>query len=267
MWGIIPAAGVGSRIQPLAFSKELLPVGSRLDGEVERPRAVSEYLIERMILAGADKICLIISPGKSDILEYYGSRVSSAHLCYTVQPRPAGLCDAIFSALPLIHPEEPVLVGLPDTLWFPETGLARLPAEGLSFLLFPVARPEFFDAVVTDKAGRVLKIEVKEPTPATHWIWGAFRLPGAVLRDLFDLWRARDRRDEYIGTLVNAYIERGGEVRSVPAGEAYVDVGTIHGYREAIKLLSVRGAERRRPALQQRPQKSDPTETDSRRVA
>ena len=25
MWGIIPAAGRGSRIQPLAFSKELLP--------------------------------------------------------------------------------------------------------------------------------------------------------------------------------------------------------------------------------------------------
>ena len=32
MWGIIPAAGKGSRIQPLAFSKELLPVGSRYDG-------------------------------------------------------------------------------------------------------------------------------------------------------------------------------------------------------------------------------------------
>ena len=27
MWGIVPAAGIGSRIQPLAFSKELLPVG------------------------------------------------------------------------------------------------------------------------------------------------------------------------------------------------------------------------------------------------
>ena len=44
MWGIIPAAGNGTRIQPLAFSKELLPVGSRFDGDTERPRAVSEYL-------------------------------------------------------------------------------------------------------------------------------------------------------------------------------------------------------------------------------
>ena len=58
MWGIIPAAGQGTRIQPLAFSKELLPIGSRVDERgVERPRAVSEYLVERMVRGGADKIC------------------------------------------------------------------------------------------------------------------------------------------------------------------------------------------------------------------
>src|SRR3954463_6808681 len=102
MWGIVPAAGAGSRIQPLAFSKELLPVGSRLDGETERPRAVSEYLVERMILGGANKICFVISPGKSDILEYYGGNIGAASISYVVQPRPGGLCDAIFRALPLI---------------------------------------------------------------------------------------------------------------------------------------------------------------------
>ena len=78
MWGIVPAAGHGSRIQPLAFSKELLPVGSRVDGERERPRAVSEYLVERLVLGGADKICFVISPGKSDIMQYYGGEAFSA---------------------------------------------------------------------------------------------------------------------------------------------------------------------------------------------
>src|SRR5690242_18817226 len=112
MWGIIPAAGVGSRIQPLAFSKELLPVGSRDDGGTERPRAVSEYLVERLILAGADRICFVISPGKSDILEYYSGRVHSAEVCYAVQPRAAGLCDALFRALPMIHPSDTVAIGL-----------------------------------------------------------------------------------------------------------------------------------------------------------
>ena len=51
-WGVIPAAGLGTRIQPLAFSKELLPVGSRMDADQERPRAVSEHLLERMIEIG-----------------------------------------------------------------------------------------------------------------------------------------------------------------------------------------------------------------------
>src|SRR5918997_5614546 len=98
MWGIVPAAGRGSRIQPLAFSKELLPVGSRLDGGTERPCAVSEYLVERMIKGRADKICFVISPGKSDILEYYGASYAGASTFYVVQPAPVGLCDAIFRA-------------------------------------------------------------------------------------------------------------------------------------------------------------------------
>jgi glucose-1-phosphate thymidylyltransferase len=238
MWGIIPAAGIGSRIQPLAFSKELLPVGSRFDGATERPRAVSEYLIERMITGGARMLCFVISPGKSDILEYYGASIGPADICYVVQPRPAGLCDAIFRALPLIHPEERVLIGLPDTIWFPEDGLGALNDEALSFLLFPVERPEFFDAVVTDDQGRVIEIQVKQPHPKSSWIWGAFKMPGAVLRDLFDLWCDRDRSDEYFGTLVNAYLARGGEAWGVRAGQGYVDVGTLHGYREAIRLLS-----------------------------
>src|SRR3954463_15169845 len=185
MWGIIPAAGSGSRIQPLAFSKELLPVGSRLDGSTERPRAVSEYLVERMIRAGARKICFVISPGKSDILEYYSKREDEVDYAYVVQPKPAGLCDAIFHATPLIESDEQVLIGLPDTIWFPEDGLARLPDGSLSFLLFPVEHPELFDAVVCDASWNVHEIQVKRRDAASHWVWGAFKMPGAILRQLF----------------------------------------------------------------------------------
>ncbi|WP_114391904.1 sugar phosphate nucleotidyltransferase [Oleisolibacter albus] len=238
MWGIVPAAGSGTRIQPLAFSKELLPVGSRQDGETERPRAVSEYLLERMVLGGADKICFVIGPGKSDILDYYGGAYGNAPIAYVVQQRPGGLCDAIFRACPLIGPDEPVMVGLPDTVWFPDDALSRLPDDRLGFLLFPVERPALFDAVVTAQDGTVLEIQVKRADAASRWIWGAFKMPGRVLHALHDLWRERDRQDEYMGTLVNAWIARGGHAVGIPAGDAYVDVGTLHGYRSAITLLS-----------------------------
>jgi glucose-1-phosphate thymidylyltransferase len=238
MWGIVPAAGRGSRIQPLAFSKELLPVGSRFDNGVERPCAVSEYLLERMILGGTDKICFVISPGKSDILGYFGDRYGSADVVYAVQPQPAGLCDAVFRAHPMVPQDEPVVVGLPDTIWFPDTALADLPDDALSFLLFPVEHPEFFDAVVFDGEGRVSEIQVKQNDAASHWIWGAFKMPGSVFAALRRLWLARRRGDEYFGTLVNAYLADGGTARGIRAGEAYVDVGTLNGFRAAISLLA-----------------------------
>ena len=238
MWGIIPAAGQGTRIQPLAFSKELLPIGSRVDERgVERPRAVSEYLVERMVRGGASKICFVISPWKSDILQYYGGALGDTAFAYVVQNQATGLCDAIFRALPLIGPDEPVLLGLPDTVWFPEDALATLPDDRLSFLLFPVANPSLFDAVLLDDEGRVTAIEVKTAAPSTNWIWGAFKLPGAVLHQLHAVWIARERQDQYIGTLINAYLAAGGEAWGVRAGEHYVDVGTLHGYREAMRAL------------------------------
>jgi glucose-1-phosphate thymidylyltransferase len=234
MWGVIPAAGRGTRIQPLAFSKELLP----LTRGAQQPCAVSELLMQRMVRAGADKICVVIGPGKSDILEYHGGEFDGATLAYVVQPEPAGLCDALFRACPLIGPREHVLVGLPDTVWFPEDGLLALPTDLLAFLLFPVSRPELFDAVLLDPEQRVREIRVKQQDPGSSWIWGAFGMPARIFMELHDLWLARDRADEYIGTLVNAWLARGGVARGVCAGAAYVDVGTLSGYREAMALLS-----------------------------
>jgi glucose-1-phosphate thymidylyltransferase len=243
MWGIIPAAGNGTRIQPLAFSKELLPVGSRLDESgAERPRAVSEYLIERMVRAGADKLCFVISPWKSDILQYYGAAVGDVDIAYVCQAGAVGLCDAIFRALPVVPRDEPVIIGLPDTIWFPSDALCGLADDRLSFLLFPVENPALFDAVDLDEAGRVREIQVKSADARSNWIWGAIKMPGATLHALHRLWLERGRRDEFIGTLVNAWLRQGGEAWGVRAGESYVDVGTVNGYREAMRLLGGQAA-------------------------
>lgn len=236
-WGIIPSAGCGSRIQPLAFSKELLPVGSYTNNNVERPRAVSEYLIERMKIAGVSNICMVISPAKSDILRYFGNGTNGIHFCYTVQQNPSGLCDAIFCALPLINRSDQIIVGLPDTIWFPAGSLLILPDNQFSFLLFPVDKPYLYDAVETDSENRVKYILVKNVKTKVKWIWGAFKMPGLVMYDLYKLWCSQGRKDEYFGTLVNAYLENGGIAYAYRSGRAYVDVGTLGGYRDAMQML------------------------------
>jgi glucose-1-phosphate thymidylyltransferase len=237
MWGVIPAAGRGSRIQPLAFSKELLPVGSRLRDGIERPCAVSEYLVERLVLGGADRLCFVIGPGKSDIMEYFGDAYRGTPIVYVVQPQPAGLCDAMFRANCVVSSDDEVVIGLPDTIWFPETALSELPSGRLSFLLFPVERPELFDAVVLD-GDVVTEIQVKAMNAASRWIWGAFRMPAGVFKALHRLWLRRECADEYFGSLVNSYLAEGGIACGVRAGESYVDVGTLDGYRTATALLN-----------------------------
>lgn len=239
MIGIIPAAGEGQRIQPLGCSKELLPVGARRVDGVERPKAVSEYLVERMIAAGVTRICMIISPEKTDIIRYYAERDYAAEIFYVVQKEPRGLCDAVFRAAPFVPGNDRVIIGLPDTIWFPENAL--LPAMealmGINLVLFPVIDPAAFDAVVCDSFGYVNRVEVKKKDAQSHWIWGAITATGQAFHALKMLWESRHREDIFLGDLFNAFIEAGNIVRGTYSGEHYMDVGTIEGYHIAQDYL------------------------------
>ena len=167
----------------------------------------------------------------------HGAAARGVPTFYVVQPQKLGLCDAIFRVLPLIRPEEQAVVALSDALWFPERALRALGDGGLSFLCFPVAEPERFEAVVASEDGEVREIRVRRADPGSRWIWGAFKLDGATLRALHALWIERGREDASFGALVNAWIERGGAARAARAGEVYVDVSTPSGRVEAGRLL------------------------------
>jgi glucose-1-phosphate thymidylyltransferase len=243
MIGVIPAAGAGQRIQPLGCSKELLPVGSRTVEGVERPKAVAEYLVERMIAAGAEQICMVVSAEKTDLIRYFAERSYAAEIFYVLQQKPQGLCDALFRAEPFARHHDAVLVGLPDTIWFPENGYRQALSviEGtqadVSLLLFPVNNPSAFDAVVSDEHGYVQEVEVKRADAHSHWVWGAVIATGAAFHNLKLLWESRHREDEYLGYLLNAYMTAGNIVRATCSGEIYMDVGTLEGYHQALNFL------------------------------
>ena len=204
MWGIIPAAGKGSRIQPLAFSKELLPVGSRYDGQTERPLAVSEYLVERMIAGGANKICFVISPGKSDILEYYGGKAYSADrlLHRAAAARRTLRCDLSRAA---VHRRRRARSGR-------TAGHGLVPGGRLQ----PTSTTALCRSCCFRWSGRsssmrlspTSRARARDPGEAAatpqQWIWGAFKMPAAIFAICTDLWLEREPQDEYFGTLVNA---------------------------------------------------------------
>ena len=237
-WGIIPAAGIGSRIQPLAFSKELLPVGSRLEAGVERPRAVGEYLIERMILGGADKDLLRDLPDQvrhHRVLRRRGRRRPDRlrraadagrpvrrDLPGAAAPRPRR-ARAHRAARHDLVPEDAPRRRSPTTAYVPVLSRRRAPALRRRRL--------------RRDRHRASKLQVKQPGATSHWVWGAFKLPARTLAELHALWREPGRSDTYIGTLVNAWLARGGMRYAVARRHRLRRRRTLHGWRDAVHLL------------------------------
>ena len=98
-------------------------------------------------------LCFVISPGKSDILIL--RRRGSAALHLLRRPARAGRpVRRAFRACPFVGPREPVVVGLPDTVWFPERRAGRPCPPTAVVPAVPGRASRLFDAVVTDEDGR-----------------------------------------------------------------------------------------------------------------
>jgi UTP--glucose-1-phosphate uridylyltransferase len=103
---VIPAAGLGVRLQPLTLSqpKELLPCG---------PRPVMGYILDELRAAGVSEILLVSRTGKAVLEDYVHASWPGA--CVVRQPEPRGLGNAILVARSWVG-QEPFVVALGDTI-------------------------------------------------------------------------------------------------------------------------------------------------------
>lgn len=183
-YGSIPAGGQGLRLQPIGFSKELVPVAGR---------AVIEYLIERMVFAGIDKIFINTAEDKADLIRYLSSKSPHAEkLIFLVRPR-RGLLDGIVLPEQFLREDDVLYFGLPDTIWYPTNAFAQLDQINANLVLglFDTGTPERFDSVVIDTKNRIQSIEVKVKKPKTKWTWAIGKMTVKLARalpQLFFVW-------------------------------------------------------------------------------
>ncbi len=119
MKGLIPAAGIGTRMKPYtnAIPKELLPV----DGI-----AVIEHVIETFKIADITDITIVVGWKKNAILDYLGSgKRLGVDLTYVVQDERLGLANAIASGEKIIN-DSSFAVVLGDNFFYPKTFLRDL---------------------------------------------------------------------------------------------------------------------------------------------
>jgi glucose-1-phosphate thymidylyltransferase len=177
--GVIPAAGIASRLGPLPCSKELLPVGFHKDrkGGQSQPKAIAHYLLERMQTANVSRVYIILRKGKWDIPNYFGDgKMLDMSIAYLLMDLPFGVPFTIDQAYPFIK-EATVVFGFPDILFEPEDAfvqlLSRQSATGADIVLgiFPATHPHKMDMVDLDKEGRVRGIQIKPSQTNLRYAW------------------------------------------------------------------------------------------------
>jgi glucose-1-phosphate thymidylyltransferase len=218
--GVLPAAGRAERLQPLAGSKELLELGGR---------PVLEYAVERLRAAGADEIRIVTRPDKADLREH--ARVLGLEV---VLAEPATVAESIRAGVDGIGPDAVVLVDLPDCVWEPVDGFARLvgelsPATDVVLGVFPSTEPERGDVVDVGADGVVRGVAVKPAEPAGNLVWGAVVARPAALAGL-------GRHDEP-GHLFDELARR-GRARAVPFPSEFIDIGTKEALARARKEIA-----------------------------
>lgn len=251
--GLVPAAGLGSRLSPLPCSKELLPVGFTPHPEHggPHPKAVSQYLLEHMRRAGAGQVYIILRKGKWDIPGYYGDGSHlGLQLAYLIIQRPYGCPFSLDQAYDFVR-EQRVVFGFPDILFEPKSAfehlLQRQQETKADVVLgcFRVPHPHKWDMVEAGENGEVKSIHHKPANSTlTHgWAiacWGP-RFTEFMHQHLQQVQEQSQSssKELSVGEVVQAAIDNGLSVQSIRFDNgSCLDVGTPEDLQQAIRTLS-----------------------------
>ena len=242
--GIIPAAGLATRLAPLVYPKELLPIVYLDEDGRLVPKMVIELSLDQLRTAGVERCSVIVSSDKLELVRILGDGARyGLSLNYLVQAKPAGLSHALAIAGSWSRDRD-ICLALPDTVIYPRDAFAQIRQErartGADVVLavFPTNRPETLGPVVAAADGRVLEVQDKPRSPQLRNTWG-----GAIWSKAFtELLLAEVAKDEAVvlGKIFQRAVERGFDVRAVEFSTGrFLDVGTAEGLHELLSRRSM----------------------------
>lgn len=257
--GLIPAAGVASRLATMPCSKEVYPLGYRAgrSGEDKRLMVAGDFVLQRMRIAGIKKAFFVIRKGKWDIPGYFGNGESvGLHVAYLMMRLPYGSPYTLDQAWPFVQGRR-IALGFPDVIFEPANAYVHLLAHqwksGADIVLglFPTEQPHKMDMVETDISGNVQRIEIKpQETSLTYsWMTAVWNFNFTCFMHTYLAQRGqsktgystlKDDKESYVGEVIQAAIENGLKVESeiFPFGRC-VDLGTPEDLSRAISDFSI----------------------------
>ena len=234
--GLIAAAGLGSRLAPCRYPKELLPVVYAVDadGLQVRPRPVLELSLEVLQRAGVRQCMIVLADSKFEIARVFGNGADHGiGLGYVLQSEPLGLADALCAAHLWVADREVCMV-LPDTVIAPVEAMAELrrvrhdSAADVVLGVFPTVTPEQLGPVRFDQANRVLEVLDKPTVTDLRNTWGMAVWTPRFSSFLYDrVAAAPPEKKPELGAVFDAAVQHGLAVvcRWFAKG-SFLDVGS-----------------------------------------
>lgn len=244
--GLLPAAGRGTRLASLPWSKELIPIGTMdlsSSTSAPMPKPVSMYSIEAMASASAQRLIVVINDQKWDILRFFQSGgMFGMPVAYVVQELIMGIPYAIQAAIPWIQ-HSTVLFGMPDTIYTPSSAFEDLIRQheehraDVSLGLFPTDTPQRFGMVSYDEDLNLLETIDKPDQSDLEYMWGIAcwgpRFTRLISDHLEDLGSTEE--ELLLGDYFNLSVERDLTTKVLPfASGSYIDIGTEEGLESAL---------------------------------
>ncbi len=232
MKGVILAAGRGVRMKPLTdiTNKMLLPI-------FDRPMIITP--IESFRSAGITEICLITNHDHLESFKKFLGDGSAfgVKITYAIQPKPAGIADALLYAEKFAEGSKIVLL-LGDNIFEKVSIPDSATRDDYSYIFIKdVKNPEIF-GVAEMEGDRVINITEKPKAPKTnHIATGLYIYPP----DVFNVIRSTtpsDRGELEITTVNNHYITA-GKMKAIKVDGYWFDAGTLDSLLRASILRAV----------------------------
>jgi glucose-1-phosphate thymidylyltransferase len=251
--GLIPAAGKGSRLGRLPFSKELLPLAGPVSLDAppppESPTAI-EHCLDTMAVAGIEHAHIIIAPEKRDIPQRVGngSRIGM-NLQYIELADSPSVPASLDCAFDRVQGSNCALL-FPDIVFEPATALRdavranRSSLADVTLALVPSNNSEKVDIVTVATSGRVERI-VPKPGPGISGLtWVAAVWSPRFSEFLHEKVSHSTRTlvgtgevETYVGDILTAAIDEGMIVDSLSFATGFsFDLGTadeLHNFWES----------------------------------
>jgi glucose-1-phosphate thymidylyltransferase len=232
MKGLIPAAGLGTRLRPLTYTlpKPLLSVTNK---------PIIMYAIEDLRNAGITEIGIIVSDFVQAALEKESLEVPGVTISYIRQAEQLGIAHAVKQARDWLGGADFCLY-LSDNLF--EEGVKRyvdaFQAESVDAViaLVKVPNPREFGVAVLDEAGKVVNIlEKPKDPPSDLAVAGVYCFKNRVL-DVIDNLKPSARGEYEITDAIRGLMD-GGTVKGLEVGGWWKDTGRHDDLLDANRLL------------------------------